>query len=54
MEVILKESICHEGNNLILGNINNLFKVSIKIDSIVEWQHEDVRYAVKECENDLL
>lgn len=40
-------------SNLTLGNIDNLFKVSIRIDSLVEWQHEGVRYAVKECENDL-
>ena len=46
--------IVFEGvSNLTLGNIDNLFRVSIRIDSIVEWQHEGVRYAVKECENDL-
>lgn len=47
-------NIIFEGvSNLTLGNIENLFKVSIRIDSIAECQHEDARYAVKECENDL-
>ena len=47
-------NIIFEGvSNLTLGNIDNLLKVFIKIDSIAEWQHEDTRYAVKECENDL-
>lgn len=45
--------IFEEVSNLTLGNIENMFRVSIRIDSIVEWQHEGVRFAVKECENDL-
>lgn len=46
--------IVFEGvSNLTLGNIDNLFRILIRIDSLVEWQHEGARYAVKECENDL-
>lgn len=46
--------IIFEGiSNLKIGDIDNLFRVFIQIDSIVEYQHENAKYMVKECENDL-
>ena len=46
--------IIFEGiSNLKIGNIENLFKVSIQIDTIREYQYENAKYMVKECENEL-
>lgn len=46
--------ILFEGvTNLQIGDIDNLFKVSLQIDLIAEYQYECANYFVKECENEL-
>lgn len=46
--------IVFEGvSNLKIGDIDNLFRVSIQIQPIIEYQRENVRYEVKESENEL-
>ena len=39
--------------NLKIGDLDNLFKASFEINLIAEYQYEDIKYHVKECENDL-
>lgn len=40
-------------SSLKIGDIDNLLWVSIQIDSIAEYQMENIKYEVKECENEL-
>lgn len=39
--------------NLKIGDIDNLYKVSIDINSITTQQFENINYSVTECENEL-
>ena len=39
--------------NLKLGDIDNLYKVSMDINSITKQQFENINYSVIECENEL-
>ena len=40
-------------SNLKIGNIENLFKVLMQITFIGDYQREEEKYMVAECENDL-
>lgn len=43
----------HGVRDLHIGNIENLFRVNLRIENISDWQIENVRYKVTEEENEL-
>lgn len=45
--------VFHGVRDLHIGNIENLFRVNLRIENISDWQIENVRYKVVEEENDL-
>ena len=46
--------ILFEGvTSLKIGEIDNLFQVSLQISSIADYQREDECYIVRECENEM-